>query len=313
MEFSHWYKRLFKRELLSKILDKCFVKNIIINPRALSENPNLTMEIIQKYFVNFGVFDWDWSFISANPNITMEIIEKYPEEPWDFFTITNNPNITMEMIKKFSLKRRMTPCFSNSNITFQHVQEYLKHHEPSLETKISLWTGFSRNVNTTIEMIETLPDNPWDWQYLSANPNLTIEMLRKNRNRPWDYWYVSCNPILTMEIIEEFSADWNWYFISSNPSITMEDVEKYPKNLFSDNIQTSFFPHGNIGIWRGLSKNPNITLKMIEQYFMDKDWNVLEISENPNITVEFIEKYFDRNWDWRGVSKTLTFPVSFPF
>ena len=41
----------------------------------ISNNPNITMEFIEKYFDK----PWDWDWISRNPNITMEIIEKYPE------------------------------------------------------------------------------------------------------------------------------------------------------------------------------------------------------------------------------------------
>jgi hypothetical protein len=31
----------------------------------------------------------DWDSISCNPNITMEIIEKYPNKPWDFLLDIN--------------------------------------------------------------------------------------------------------------------------------------------------------------------------------------------------------------------------------
>ena len=35
------------------------------------------MKIIEKYPNKL----WDWNWISANPNITMEMIEKYPMQP----------------------------------------------------------------------------------------------------------------------------------------------------------------------------------------------------------------------------------------
>ena len=32
----------------------------------------------------------NWNLLSRNPNITMEIIEKYREKPWDWYHISNN-------------------------------------------------------------------------------------------------------------------------------------------------------------------------------------------------------------------------------
>jgi hypothetical protein len=43
---------------------------------------------------------WDWQYISENPNLTMEIIEKYPNKPWDWYLISYNSNITMDFIEK---------------------------------------------------------------------------------------------------------------------------------------------------------------------------------------------------------------------
>ena len=42
--------------------------------------------------------------ISHNPNITMNIIEKYPDKPWDWYGLSCNPNITMDIIEKYSDK-----------------------------------------------------------------------------------------------------------------------------------------------------------------------------------------------------------------
>ena len=43
---------------------------------------------------------WDWRYISKNPNITMEIIEKYPDKPWNWNGGMNS-NITTEIIEKY--------------------------------------------------------------------------------------------------------------------------------------------------------------------------------------------------------------------
>ena len=63
---------------------------------GISENPNITMDIIEKYPDK----PWDWARISLNPSITMDIIEKYPDKPWNWKWISLNPSITMDIIEK---------------------------------------------------------------------------------------------------------------------------------------------------------------------------------------------------------------------
>ena len=53
---------------------------------GVSANPNITMEMIEKYPNK----DWNWSYLSWNRNITMEFIEKYPSKPWDWDYISWN-------------------------------------------------------------------------------------------------------------------------------------------------------------------------------------------------------------------------------
>jgi hypothetical protein len=53
----------------------------------LSENPNITWDIIQanpdKLF--------NYERISYNPNITWEIVDAHPEKDWDYFGLSFNP------------------------------------------------------------------------------------------------------------------------------------------------------------------------------------------------------------------------------
>jgi hypothetical protein len=94
--------------------------------QTLSNSPNTTMEIIQKYPDK----PWNWNFISYNPNTTIEFIEKYQEKPLNWWNISRNPNITMEIIDKYP-------------------------------DKPWDWNFISYNPNTNIEFIEKYPDKPW--------------------------------------------------------------------------------------------------------------------------------------------------------
>jgi len=44
-----------------------------------------------------------WKVISRNPNLTLDIIEKYPDKPWHWgkWGLSSNPNLTFEWIEKY--------------------------------------------------------------------------------------------------------------------------------------------------------------------------------------------------------------------
>ena len=72
----------------------------------ISENPNITMDIIEKYPDK----PWNWSAISNNSNITMEFIEKYPDNPWDWYRISCNP---FNYEKELFIEKRMKASVNN--------------------------------------------------------------------------------------------------------------------------------------------------------------------------------------------------------
>ena len=123
---------------------------------SLSSNPNLTMDIIEKYID----MSWYWSGVLRNQNITIAFIEKYPDKDWDWGYISSNPNLTMEMIEKYPNKQWN-------------------------------WKLISRNPNLTMEMIEKYPDKPWDWKWISTNQNISMTMIDKYPNKPWNWEYIS--------------------------------------------------------------------------------------------------------------------------
>ena len=92
---------------------------------GISCNPNITMEIIEKYPDK----PWSWCHISDNPNITMEFIEKYPEKPWEWMSISENSNITIEIIEKYynkiDFERLSNNLFTFENLRIKKKEAYL--------------------------------------------------------------------------------------------------------------------------------------------------------------------------------------------
>jgi hypothetical protein len=54
-----------------------------------------------KFIIQLSKKPLIWYLISKNPNLTMEIIEKYPDKPWEWNLISCNLNLTMDMIEKY--------------------------------------------------------------------------------------------------------------------------------------------------------------------------------------------------------------------
>jgi len=87
---KYWYSILFANKIgtwwhtesdIVKEMEQCFDKYFEWDKFSwyLSQNPNITIEFIEKYIDK----PWNWKFLTENPSLTMKFIEKYPDKPWD--------------------------------------------------------------------------------------------------------------------------------------------------------------------------------------------------------------------------------------
>ena len=53
-----------------------------------------------KFIENLPEKSWDWNGLSENPNITFDIVQSYPEQPWKWgmYGLSENPNITFDIV-----------------------------------------------------------------------------------------------------------------------------------------------------------------------------------------------------------------------
>lgn len=117
-----------------------------VNLRELSENPNITLEQIQKKY-EYKIGNWNWSELSRNPSFQIEWVNQFPTKRWDWYWISRNPNITIEWINQFPTKKWD-------------------------------WYWISKNPNVTIEWINRYPEKPWNWYWIAQNPNITIKWFK---------------------------------------------------------------------------------------------------------------------------------------
>ena len=125
---------------------------------------------------------------------------------------------------------------------------------------------FYKSIMKFIDVVNTIPDKQWNWDYLSNNPSISLQDILANHELPW-----------------------NWSCISANPEITMQDVLTHPDKPWD---------------WKLISRNPNMPRETIDFILdhPDKDWDWVSLSKNPMITMQDILTQSHLPWDWECIS-----------
>lgn len=297
--------------------------------RAISANPNLTIEMIEDYYLRRKGIMLDWEEISANPAITMEDVKAHPLWPWNLEGLSRNPNLTVDFVK-------------------EHSEENWN------------WTDISGNDKIVMELIELYPDKDWDWEEVSWGDNLTIEFVKKHIDKPFDWTSISYNDdFITPEFVEEnLEKPWNWNALTGNAKITMEYIDSHLDFPWSwkdvcrnNNLTAKFFKKHMHKItertdfdfnpsyrFDGFEESPNlinVTMELIKDisnlrvnwwsaslhfpiHFIEENpdlpWDWYAISQNVSLTPDFIERNVGnvlRNWDWCGLSRNPAITMDF--
>lgn len=250
---------------------------------CVSINPNLTIEMIQK----FPYQKWNWEYISRNPAFKMDTIESNLDLPWNWEAISRNPNLTPEFIEKYFRE------FTEQGSAYSNYGFCEKINLDMVEKNLELnwnWRGISANSGLTIPFIRKYRNYEngngphWsvisisyklDWGIISKNPVITFEIMQENDDLPWDYNGFSQNPNLKIDNVKNnMSYGWNWHTISNNVGISEEDIENNP-NLPWD--------------YSWVINNPNVSIEFLEKHIDKLDSR--DLSKCPKLTFDFIKKY----------------------
>ncbi len=118
------------------------------------------------------------------------------------------------------------------------------------------WGWISENPNIIMDIMETYPDELWNWMGgLSHNPNITMELIEKYPDKHWVWEWISCNPNITMDIVEKYPDKlWNWNWISSNKFLK-------EKKLFTEKRMRKYLAAYRIQqYWDKALTNPSCTI-----------------------------------------------------
>ena len=269
--------------------------------KAISANPNLTIETIKDYYLRRKVQVLNWEEISANSAITMEDVKAHPLWPWDLEGLSRNPNLTVEFVKE------------NSEENWN-------------------WRSISGNDKIVMELIELFPDKDWDWEEVSWCDNLTIEFIEKHPEKPWNWEDMSYNDkFVTPEIVEaHLDKPWDWSVLTESRKFTMEYIESHLDFPWSwkdicrnNNLTAKFFKKYLLKIteqseydlrtycFKSFDENPNLineTMKLIKEI---PNLCVGWWSASRNFPIHFIEENPHLPWDWRAISLNVSLTPGF--
>lgn len=221
--------KIYIKNILSNIFPNNIIDQIIIKTITDYEIKNFIGEEIIKYTENNYCDLWSWNQLSQNPNITLDIIDKYPNKPWNLKFVIQNPNMTLEYIEKNIDKPWDWYFISNyKNLTLDFVIKYI--HKP--------WNyGMMMcNVNLTEKLIENAQiceqfDKQINWYNISSLGKITIELFEKyaDSDKYWHYEMLSRNSNFMIEFTNKApDKPWNWGWISAHKNVTMEIIKTYP-------------------------------------------------------------------------------------
>ena len=67
------------------------------DPYYIAQHPNVTIDVLEKYFDKFD--SEDMYYVSTAACVNMEYVETHPEYRWDACGLIENPNVTIKFIR----------------------------------------------------------------------------------------------------------------------------------------------------------------------------------------------------------------------
>jgi len=271
--------------------------------KAISENPNITGDFINEYYLKGKLSGWtarEWKKAMHSKCMTTEAYIKYPKLPWrwKYIYFTNEEN--REGI--------------GYNCTYIHINRVLENENLPWDWKNA--TGYM-----DIEYIKRNPKKKWCWKELSSKiKGGDFDFVKKNKKKKWDWKELSKTVPLDF-FLEHIEYNWDWDNILGNSNIPMEFIEEnmnipwdwnqiiYNKNFDWDFIKR--YPRLKWN-WSMLSKS---MMGRRDKSFLLKNrnlgWNWKKISKDYVTDFNFVSKNIDLPWDWINLSDNKRITIKF--
>jgi len=253
----------------------------------LSQNPNITMDIVNKNRHNNMFKQWHYGYLAANPTITWDDICSKKDKGWYRHEAIKKESVTFDIVLnnlEFFSEEMIRYFSENPNLTLENILNYPQYME--------YWNFYhvSKHKNITFEMILANKHLKWNFKGICENPNVTWEVIKKYEYRiKWRYDWLSSNPNITWDIvINNIDKEWSFTRLSMNPNITWDIIINNPQYKW----EYIYF-----------LRNKNLTLKTLE-YIISKintnnlsNYTLMEVCKKDfkEDKEEFIKNYEKNN------------------
>jgi hypothetical protein len=304
-------------------------KEIIYKSFTNDEICMIAFERLLGFIIKYPIFhDFsEWAILSSNPNITMEIVEKYPGS---FSYGSNGPPSSPSAVPKTPFREAESKDARQSGSDLQGKSFCVAKSESATSSHCNLleqinskaicrgwnkvgwcWGSMSKNPNLTIDFIEQHKHYNWNWYELSCNPNMTFDIIKSHPNSfddyRWEKSQILKNPSITMDIIERNMEFWDVLFLgplSQNPNLTLDFIKKHPGPFIVNNYTITWD-------WSSISCNPGMTLDIIINH-PECPWSMTYMLRNPNLTLDYIENHLENLWIyWKNLSPNPNITIEF--
>lgn len=225
----------------------------------LCANPNISFGFVLEFMINSpSKIDINWLALSANPSITMDIVDRYPEYPWNDQYLSMNPNITSNYILN-----------TNRNWSMSHISANQGISERDIYKNVLPWDylNLSSNPNLPAKYVNDNPNHDWNMYSVSSNSNITTTDIEMFHSINWNSVGLSFNPNITYDYVKAHpERNWSKQMLLANRAISLDSIINNVEYFDIPKIESYMCGNPNIDInwikkniklidWSRLSRN----------------------------------------------------------
>lgn len=177
-----------------------------------------------EYISNNPEIDWDYLSVSKNKDLTLEYVLEHPDKKW------NKRLITRKLIneKRWEFLERHIGWDWDWNLLSFYVPISIFANNPD---KDWLWTGISRRIDLTEQIILDNPDKPWVTDHFKERftKNLVMELPHLD----WNWYNMDRMSYFHWDLVRAYpEKHWAWKDLGG--------LDYVPSDVFLDNIDKAW-------------------------------------------------------------------------
>jgi len=259
-----------------------------------------------------------------------DIILQLDKYKWDFNSLSRIDSICSDFTILKSYRDRWDWDYLTLNCSYFKGLNSNKRKLKSFHQYINFTLISQReDAGITENIIAEYINEKWDWFVLSSNSSIHFskEFILENSGKSWDWEAISIRQDITLDnktLIELSDKNWDWEAISIRTDIIFSEelvnrLNDKPLNWERVSQNKSFVPNaitlsalkGKALDWDAISLNENISTDCLWDYREKLSWQNITKSRKFEISDSELLSKFQDFIDWRYVSNSDKFRLSF--